>query len=55
VLFTHRDGSIAIVHTPESLGRAFRARRARVAVDAVPLFERAMERVLDRRVGTMRS
>jgi hypothetical protein len=47
LLFTHRDGSIAVIHTPESLARAFHASEARVAVEAVPLFERAMERMLE--------
>jgi hypothetical protein len=30
------------VHTPESLAEAFRSRRAKLAIEAVPLFERAM-------------
>jgi hypothetical protein len=47
LLFTHRDGAIAVIHTPESLGSAFRSGRARVAVEAVPLFERAMERMAE--------
>src|SRR6266404_5725973 len=42
LLFSHRDGSTAFVHTPESLAEAFRSRRAKVAIEAVPLFERAM-------------
>lgn len=46
LLFTHRDGSVAVTHTPETLADAFRRERARVAVEAVPLFERAMERML---------
>jgi hypothetical protein len=51
LLFTHRDGSIALIHTPESLAQAFRGGRARVAVEAIPLFERAMEKLLERRGG----
>ena len=42
LLFSHRDGSTAFVHTPESLAEAFRSRRAKVAIEAIPLFERAM-------------
>jgi hypothetical protein len=42
LLFSHRDGSTAFVHTPESLAEAFRTRRAKLAIEAVPLFERAM-------------
>jgi hypothetical protein len=42
LLFSHRDGSTAFVHTPESLAEAFRSRRAKLAIEAVPLFERAM-------------
>ena len=48
LLFTHRDGGIALIHTPESLARAFRGGHAKVAVEAVPLFERAMERIIER-------
>ena len=46
MLFSHRDGSTAFVHTPESLAEAFRSRRAKVAIEAVPLFERAMTRLV---------
>jgi hypothetical protein len=49
LLFTHRDGSIALIHTPASLAEAFRAGTAKVAVEAVPLFERAMEKLLEAR------
>ena len=42
LLFSHRDGSTAFVHTPESLAEAFRSRSAKLAIEAVPLFERAM-------------
>jgi hypothetical protein len=46
LLFTHRDGSTAFVHTPESLAEAFRSGRATLAIEAVPLFERAMTRLV---------
>lgn len=46
MLFSHRDGSTAFVHTPESLAEAFRSRRAKLAIEAVPLFERAMTRLV---------
>jgi len=49
LLFTHRDGSTAFVHTPESLAEAFRSGRATLAIEAVPLFERAMTRLVARR------
>ena len=48
LLFAHRDGGIALIHTPLSLAHAFRGGHARVAVEAVPLFERAMERIVER-------
>ncbi len=51
-LFTHRDGDIAVIHTPESLGQAFRSGQAKVAIEAVPLFERAMERLIERHLPT---
>jgi hypothetical protein len=46
MLFSHRDGSTAFVHTPESLAEAFRSRRVKLAIEAVPLFERAMTRLV---------
>src|SRR5438132_337031 len=46
LLFTHRDGSTAFVHTPESLAAAFRSSRATLAIEAAPLFERAMTRLV---------
>src|SRR5207244_3213909 len=46
LLFTHRDGSTAFVHTPESLAAAFRSGRATLAIEAAPLFERAMTRLV---------
>ena len=46
MLFSHRDGSTAFVHTPESLAEAFRNRRVKLAIEAVPLFERAMTRLV---------
>ena len=49
LLFTHRDGTTAVIHTPRSLAQAFGSGRAKVAVEAAPLFERAMERVIERR------
>jgi hypothetical protein len=48
LLFSYRDGAIALIHTPESLAHAFRDGRAKPAVEAVPVFERAMEKLLDR-------
>jgi len=48
MLFSHRDGSTAFVHTPESLAEAFRSRRVKLAIEAVPLFERAMTRLFAR-------
>jgi hypothetical protein len=47
LLFTYRDGTTAFVHTPRTLAEAFGAGRATVAVEAVPLFERAMARVME--------
>lgn len=47
LLFTHRDGAIALIHTPVSLAAALRDGKAKVAVEAVPVFERAMEKLLD--------
>ena len=49
LLFTHRDGSVAVVHTPASFGRAVQEGRARIVVEAAPLFERAMGRLLEAR------
>ena len=46
ILFCHRDGSTACVHTPESLAEAFRSGRAELAIEAVPLFDRAMGRLI---------
>jgi len=46
ILFAHRDGSTAFVHTPESLAGAFRSGRATVAIEAVPLFDRAMAQMV---------
>jgi hypothetical protein len=47
LLFCHRDGSTACVHSPETLAEAFRSGRASVAVEAIPLFDRAMGRLID--------
>jgi hypothetical protein len=49
LLFSYRDGSTAFVHTPESLAAAFRTGCATLAIEAVPLFDRAMARLIDRR------
>ncbi|HEX8009802.1 MAG TPA: DUF1631 family protein [Casimicrobiaceae bacterium] len=49
LLFTHRDGTTAFVHTPESLTEAFRNGHAVLAIEAVPLFDRAMARLVTRR------
>jgi Protein of unknown function (DUF1631) len=49
LLFTHRDGRTAFVHTPESLAAAFRNGRAVLAIEAVPLFDRAMARMVGER------
>ncbi len=49
LLFTHRDGRTAFVHTPESLAEAFRSGRAVLAIEAVPLFDRAMARLVEQR------
>jgi hypothetical protein len=46
LLFSHRDGSTAFIHTPESLAEAFRSGRAALAIEAVPMFERAMTRLV---------
>jgi hypothetical protein len=51
ILFSHRDGSTAFVHTPESLAEAFRSGRAVLAVEAVPLFDRAMAQMVAQRSG----
>jgi hypothetical protein len=52
LLFSHRDGSTAFVHTPESLAEAFRTGCATLAIEAVPLFDRAMARLIDHRSQT---
>ncbi len=46
LLFSHRDGSTAFVHTPDGLAEAFRSGRATLAIGAAPLFERAMTRLV---------
>jgi hypothetical protein len=46
MLFTHRDGTIAVLHTPESLAALFRAGSVRVAFETASLFDRAMERMI---------
>jgi hypothetical protein len=46
ILFCYRDGSTAFVHTPESLADAFRSGRAELVIEAVPLFDRAMGRMV---------
>ncbi|MEO8751901.1 MAG: DUF1631 family protein, partial [Casimicrobiaceae bacterium] len=51
LLFTYRNGSTAVVHTPQSLSDAFASGWATVAVEAVPLFERAMARLMEDRVA----
>jgi len=48
LLFTYRDGTTAFVHTPQTLAEAFATGQAMIAVESVPLFERAMARVLSR-------
>jgi len=55
LLFTHRDGSTAFVHTPESLAEAFRNGNAVLAIEAVPLFDRAMARLFVQRSHRGRS
>jgi hypothetical protein len=55
LLFTHRDGSTAFVHTPESLAEAFRSGGAVLAIEAVPLFDRAMARLVVQRSRQIRS
>ena len=55
LLFLHRDGSTAFVHTPESLAEAFRSGRAVLAIEAVPLFDRAMARLVARRSAQPRA
>jgi hypothetical protein len=47
LLFTHRNGTTACVHTPASLAEAFRAGRATVALEDIPLFERAMRHLIE--------
>ena len=46
LLFTHRNGTTAFMHTPRTLAEAFRTGDAALAVEAIPLFERAMARVM---------
>jgi hypothetical protein len=46
LLFTHRDGTIAVLHTPESLAARFRAGNVRVVFETASLFDRAMERMI---------
>jgi hypothetical protein len=46
LLFTHRDGTIAVLHTSESLAALFHAGRARVVFETASLFDRAMERMI---------
>ena len=46
LLFSHRDGNTAFVHTLESLAEGFRSGRVTLAIEAVPLFERAMTRLV---------
>jgi hypothetical protein len=48
LLFTHRNGDTAFVHTPVSLSDEFRSGRVVVAVEDVPVFERAMRQILER-------
>jgi hypothetical protein len=55
LLFTHRDGCTAFVHTPESLAEAFRNGGAVLAIEAVPLFDRAMARLVVQRSRQVRS
>ena len=55
LLFTHRDGSTAFIHTPESLAEAFRNGGAAIAIEAVPLFDRAMARLFVQRSRQGRS
>ena len=51
LLFTHRDGRTAFVHTPESLAALLRNGRAVLAIEAVPLFDRAMAKLVSERQG----
>jgi uncharacterized protein DUF1631 len=51
LLFTHRDGRTAFVHTPQSLAALFRNGRAVLAIDAAPLFDQAMARLVGERQG----
>jgi hypothetical protein len=46
LLFSNRDGSVVFVHTLESLADAFRSGQATLAIEAIPLFERAMTRLV---------
>jgi hypothetical protein len=48
LLFTYRDGSMAFVHSPDTLAEEFRNGRARIAMEAGPLFERAIARMIGR-------
>jgi hypothetical protein len=47
LLFTHRNGATARVHTPASLAEEFRSGRARVALEDIPLFERGMLHLIE--------
>ncbi len=49
LLFCYSDGSTALVHTPESLANAFRSAQAALAIEAVPLFDRAMTHLIAKR------
>jgi hypothetical protein len=52
LLFCYSDGSTALVHTPESLANAFRSGEAALAIEAVPLFDRAMTQLIAKRSQT---
>jgi hypothetical protein len=51
LLFCYGDDNTALVHTPESLANAFRSGHAAVALEGVPLFDRAMTRLIATRSG----
>ena len=55
LLFSYRDGKTAFVHTPESLAGGFRAGAITLAIEAAPLFERAMAHLIDRRSQASKS
>lgn len=48
LLFTHRDGNPAFVRTPEELAEEFRGGKASIIMETAPLFERALNRLIDR-------